>query len=76
MYWKLVVKGDDLSFIDYKLPDNTIAVVAAPGIVMAIVLFNIYVKYNIIRKCPVEIAPENIVEATYEEFTAYLDTIQ
>lgn len=76
MYWKLVAKGEDLSFIDYKLPDNTIAVVAAPGITMAVVLFNIYVKYDIIMNCPVEIEPENIVEATYEEFKAYLDTIR
>ena len=76
MYWKLVLKGDELTFIDYKLPDNTIAVVAAPDQTMATVLFRIYAKYDIIKNFKGNIEPNMVEEANYDEFLAYIDDIK
>lgn len=76
MYWKLVLKGEELTFIDYKMPDNTIAVVAAPDQTMATVLFRIYSKYDIIKNFKGNIEPNMVEEATYDEFLAYLDVIK
>lgn len=76
MYWKLVAKGDELTFIDYKMPNNIIAVVAAPDQTMATVLLRIYVKYDIIKNFNGYIEPTMIEEATYDEFLAYIDSIK
>lgn len=75
MYYKLVNEVNVDFVEDPFVSSEIIAVVMAPDIAMATAMFRLMKdKYGVFRTS-IPISPENIKDATYDEFKDYLDSL-
>ena len=74
MYYKFVLDGK-VDFLDEPADYSTnLAVVMAPDTALAIAQIRIYMKYGIV-KTSIHLEPENIQEATYDEYLEFMNKI-